>query len=86
MVEKKIYSPWAFSKDEYEKRDRNLEIYKELKEKYRIHGCGFKLSSSNDKDSLFADYDIVYGKTRAITILFIGFIKMFLIYQILNLL
>lgn len=35
-IEKKIYSPWAFSENEGEKAEMNRTIYKELKEKYRI--------------------------------------------------
>lgn len=36
MVEKQIYSCWAFSPEASEKRDMNFTIYKELKEKYKI--------------------------------------------------
>ena len=36
MVEKQIYSCWAFSSEATEKRDMNSTIYKELCEKYKI--------------------------------------------------
>lgn len=35
-LEKKIYSPWAFTENESEKAKINNAIYKELKEKYKI--------------------------------------------------
>ena len=36
MLEKKIYSPWAFSENEKEKGHINYEIYKELKDKAEV--------------------------------------------------
>lgn len=56
MVEKKVYSSWAFSKDEFEKRDMNYEIYKELKSKYKIKCKYFNESL----EKLINDYDIIY--------------------------
>jgi len=77
MVEKKIYSGWAFSKDEKEKADRNSQIYNELKGKYRINRSDFNINSPNDKEFSFADYDVVIGRSegQAIIIPFTGFIK-----------
>ena len=53
-IEKKVYSPWAFTKDEMEKRDMNNTIYNELCEKYKI--------SSSSVDNI-DDYDIVLRRT-----------------------
>lgn len=56
MVEKKIYSGWAYSKDEFEKRDMNYEIYKELNSKYKI-----KLKYIDESlEKLTDDYDVIY--------------------------
>lgn len=49
-IEKKVYSSWAFSKNEEEKSNINHEIYKELCEKYKISRCIVKNLD---------DYDIV---------------------------
>lgn len=35
-VEKKIYAPWAYSENELEKRDMNLKIYNEIKDKAEV--------------------------------------------------
>ena len=35
-MEKKVYSSWAFTENEDEKRKINMQIYEELKEKYKI--------------------------------------------------
>lgn len=53
-IEKKVYSQWAFTKDEMEKRDINKTIYNELCEKYKISRY---LVDSID------DYDIVLRRT-----------------------
>lgn len=37
-LERKIYSPWAYTKDEDEKRDINYDIYSELMKKYKMTG------------------------------------------------
>jgi len=36
MLEKRIYSPWAFSENESEKAKINREIYKEIKDKAQV--------------------------------------------------
>lgn len=56
MVEKKVYSSWAFSKNESEKCKMNCEIYKELKSKYKIKCKYFNESL----EKLINDYDIIY--------------------------
>lgn len=56
MIEKKVYSSWAFSKDELEKLNMNYEIYKELKSKYKIKCKYFNESL----EKLTDDYDIIY--------------------------
>lgn len=53
-IEKKVYSSWAFTKDEMEKRDTNRSIYNELCEKYKISRY---LVDNID------DYDIVLRRT-----------------------
>lgn len=53
MIERKIYSDWAFYPDEEEKHKMNQEIYNELIEKYKVyHGSPFYL------DYDLSDYDI----------------------------
>ena len=37
MIERKIYSNWAFSDNEKEKGQMNIEIVHELKKKYKIN-------------------------------------------------
>lgn len=53
-IEKKVYTPWAFTKDEMEKGDTNKAIYNELCEKYKI--------SYYSVDNI-DDYDIVLRRT-----------------------
>lgn len=62
MVEKKIYSSFAFTENEREKGSRNYEIYKELKEKYRVYRNDLKMELTDGADCAFADYDIVIGR------------------------
>lgn len=51
MIEKKVYPSWAYTENQYEKRDINTEIYEELKEKYKIN----KYASEN-----IEEYDIAF--------------------------
>ena len=51
MIEKKVYPSWAYTENQYEKRDINMEIYEELKEKYKIN----KYASEN-----IEEYDIAF--------------------------
>ena len=51
MIEKKVYPNWAYTENQYEKRDINTEIYEELKEKYKIN----KYASEN-----IEKYDIAF--------------------------
>nr|DAJ45269.1 MAG TPA: hypothetical protein [Caudoviricetes sp.] len=51
MIEKKVYPSWAYTENQYEKRDINMKIYEELKEKYKIN----KYASEN-----IEEYDIVF--------------------------
>lgn len=37
-LEKRVYSPWAFTENEDEKRTSNYELYKEIKDKARVLG------------------------------------------------
>lgn len=62
MVEKKIYSSFAFTENEREKGSRNYEIYKELKEKYRVYRNDLKMKLTDGADCAFADYYIVIGR------------------------
>lgn len=54
-LKRKVYSSWAFTKDETEKRDTNRAIYNELCEKYKI--------SHYPVDNI-DDYDIVLRRTH----------------------
>ena len=36
MIDKKIYSPWAYTVNEDEKQKINMEIYNELLSKYKV--------------------------------------------------
>lgn len=62
VLERKIYSKWAFTADERQKAKINREIYEELKEKWRIHSG---LEEYNPKNHQMEpinmdDYDLVY--------------------------
>lgn len=58
MVEKKVYSGWAFTANEMEKRDMNLTIYKELCKEYKIKR--WSLWDTVSLDSLKKEYDFIY--------------------------
>lgn len=62
MVEKRIYSSYAFSENEREKGARNYEIFKEMKEKYRVFRHDLKIDLVDGEDCSFDDYDIVIGR------------------------
>ena len=49
MVEKKVYSEWANSENQFEKRDVNAEIYNELRNKYKIN-------QGEDSDIIYRKY------------------------------
>ena len=60
-MEKKVYSKWAFTENEKEKSAINKEIYKELKNKYKIA----KVSDIDHKkptDEELEQNDIVYSR------------------------
>ena len=48
MIERKVYSQWAFSSHEFEKRDINMSIYDELNKKYKI--SKYKIDNPDDYD------------------------------------
>lgn len=48
MIERKIYSQWAFSDNEFKKRDINMSIYDELNQKYKI--AKYKIDNPEDYD------------------------------------
>ena len=60
-IERKVYSSWAFKENESEMAKINHEIYKELKEKYRIAKSPRKYNPDTKQmeDVNFDDYDIV---------------------------
>lgn len=62
MIERKIYSSYAFSENESEKRKCNAEIFEELKKKYKIFRKDNGLTVTDGVDCNFADYDIVIGR------------------------
>lgn len=53
-LQKKIYSSWAFTENEFEKGNINREIYEELCKKYKI--SRYEVENSDD-------YDIVLDRT-----------------------
>lgn len=66
MIEKRIYSPWAYTENEKEKGCMNHEIYNELKDKYKIaHGMTMYNFKTNRNEEINLDkYDIVIQCTR----------------------
>lgn len=54
MIEKKVYSGWAFSENEDEKAKINMQIYKWICNKYRISRSSYKCN--------FDDYDLVFDR------------------------
>ena len=40
MVERKIYSDWAYTENENEKSSMNYEIYQEIKDKAKVNHVG----------------------------------------------
>ena len=62
MLENKIYSRWAFTENEKEKSKINREIYKNLKEKYRVYRHDLKIDIVDGVDVDFNDYDIIIGR------------------------
>ena len=61
-LERRVYSPWAFTENEREKYHINRDIYKELKSKYKIFRSDFKNKIIDGADIDFDDYDIVIGR------------------------
>lgn len=57
MIENRIYKAWGFTKDEKLKRDMNLKIYDELKNKYKILVLFNERQNLNDYDT--DDYDVI---------------------------
>lgn len=60
-MEKQIYSPWAFTENENEKSKINMEIYNDLKQKYKI----LKVSDVDHKEASkeqLEKYDIVFSR------------------------
>ena len=62
MIDKQIYSSWAFSENEKEKGVMNHQIYNELKEKYRVYRNGAKKELVDGVDCDFSEYDVVIGR------------------------
>lgn len=64
MLEKKVYSSWAFKEHEQEKSKINHQIYDELKNKYKISNSLQKYNSETKQmeDINFDDYDLVYER------------------------
>ncbi len=61
-MERKIYSSWAFTKNESEKGKINREIYNELKQKYKVYRNDLKHCLHDGEDCDFADFDVVIGR------------------------
>lgn len=65
MIEKHVYSPWAYTENEQEKGKMNCAIYRELTDKYKIAYSETIWNSKNrcrEKVNL-DDYDIVIDQT-----------------------
>lgn len=65
MLEKKIYSGYAFSENEHEKLAINHEIYKELLEKYKVYKkeriySPYKNNSEDNTPEILETHDLVY--------------------------
>lgn len=69
---KKIFIGWAFTKDGGEKANSNLNVYKELKNKFKVYrGSSYPDINLDDYDvvidrekgcSLYSDYSIIKNK------------------------
>ena len=55
-IERKIYSSYAFEKDEVEKSKINASIYNELVEKYKVAMSGSYAAKGHE-----SEYDILYS-------------------------
>lgn len=62
MIEKKIYSPWAFTENEDEKAASNRQIYEKLMKEYRVYRHDSKIDLEDRVDCNLADYDVVIGR------------------------
>lgn len=64
VIERKIYSSYAFSEDEREKGKINREIYEELKSKWRISSSkDFYNQESQKREPInMDDFDLVYER------------------------
>lgn len=56
----KIYSAWAFTANELEKRDINYKIYQQLCEKYKIKRVCRRSISDEQFQEILNDNDFVY--------------------------
>lgn len=59
----RIYSPWAFTENEFEKRDINHQIYKQLCEKYKVKRIWRSNMSDEEYQKILEEYDFVYSCT-----------------------
>lgn len=59
----KIYSAWAFTANELEKRDINYKIYQQLCEKYKIKRVCRRSISDEQFQEILNDNDFVYETT-----------------------
>lgn len=64
MIEKKIYSSFAFKGNEAEKFKINKEIFDELVKKYKISSSTEKYNSETKQMEKinFGDYDLIYER------------------------
>ena len=64
-MERKVYPSWAFKENEREMQKINMDIYKELCEKYKI--CKYPYKYNEETRSIqeinMDDYDIVLKRT-----------------------
>jgi hypothetical protein len=65
MVERKIYSPWAFTENSSDKAKMNCEIYQEIKDKaVKIYREGQATAELLKTKSVVLDYAHGYGHTK----------------------
>ena len=61
MVERKIYSAWAYTENELDKAKINQSIYQELKEKYKIAYSQYQYNLEKERVEMInaEDFDII---------------------------
>lgn len=61
-LEKRIYSPWAFKKNEDKKAEINRKIFDELVEKHTFSLVSYGKEENPEAYDVVIEYDIEYGR------------------------